>query len=471
MRELLLGFDLTRKQRGLEVALRDAVRAGRLKPGDALPSTRMLAVDLGVARATVVAAYDQLVAEGYLVSRRGALTRVAPGQWATDQPTVAPVRRAYRFDLIPGEPDASRFPRAAWLRCSRAVMGNAPNELFGYGDPAGLVELREVLANHLNRTRNTAATAESTIVVPGVASGLAQVARMLHRHGTNAIAVEEPGFPFHHPILRREGLEPVPIPVDAEGINLDALTASGVTAVLVTPAHQYPFGIVMSSRRRTGLAGWARQNGAWIIEDDYDGEFRYDRQPLGALHGIAPDRVVYLGTTSKTLGPGLRIGWIVLPPELRAPMTDQRGRDSDVSHLTQATLARFIAQGDLDRHVRRLRSLYRARRDQLLDTLSTAIDRPDIRGVAAGLHLTIVLPEHIDEANLVRQARDDHCVALWGLRQHYLTDNAVGGLVLGYSRTPSDFQQSVTDLADILRQHRSRLSGTEPSTRGRGVLR
>jgi GntR family transcriptional regulator / MocR family aminotransferase len=454
MRDLLLGLDLTRKQRGLEVALRDAVRAGRLKAGDALPSSRVLAVDLGVARATVVAAYDQLVAEGYLVTKPGALTRVAPGHWATDQPTAKPARPDYRFDLIPGEPDASRFPRVAWLRCTRAVLASAPNELFGYGDPAGLVELRDVLASHLNRTRNTAATAESTIVVPGTASGLAQVARMLHRHGTDAIAVEEPGFPFHHPILRREGLELVPVPVDAEGIDLHALAATGVAAVLVTPAHQYPFGTVMSSHRRTGLADWARQHRAWIVEDDYDGEFRYDRQPLGALHGIAPDRVVYLGTTSKTLGPALRIGWIVLPPELRAPMTEQRGRDSDVSHLTQATLARFIAEGDLDRHVRRLRSLYRTRRDQLIDTLNTAIDHPDIRGVAAGLHLTIVLPERVDEATVVRQARDDHRLALWGLRQHYLTDNAVDGLVLGYSRTPTDFQQSISHLADVLHQHR-----------------
>jgi GntR family transcriptional regulator / MocR family aminotransferase len=347
MRDLLLGLDLTRKQRGLEVALRNAVRTGRLKPGDALPSSRVLAVDLGVARATVVAAYDQLVAEGYIVSRPGAVARVAPGQWTTDHPTVTAARPDYRLDLIPGEPDASRFPRAAWLRCTRAVLSSASNELFGYGDPAGLGELREVLANHLNRTRNTAATAESTIVVPGIASGLAQVARMLHRHGTNAIAVEEPGFPFHHPILRREGLELVPVPVDAEGIDLDALAATGVNAVLVTPAHQYPFGTVMSSPRRTGLAAWAREHRAWIIEDDYDGEFRYDRQPLGALHGIAPDRVVYLGTTSKTLGPGLRVGWIVGPPELRALLAEQRGRDSDVSHLTQATLARFVAQGDL----------------------------------------------------------------------------------------------------------------------------
>jgi GntR family transcriptional regulator / MocR family aminotransferase len=453
MRDLLLGLDLAHKQRGLEVALRDAVREGRLKPGDALPSSRVLAADLGVGRATVVAAYDQLIAEGYLMSRPGALTRVAPGQWATDQPTAVRVQPDYRFDLIPGEPDVSQFPRAAWLRCTRAVLASAPNELLGYGDHAGLVELRDVLANHLNRTRNAAATAESTIVVPGTSSGLAQVARMLHRHGANAIAIEEPGFPFHHPILRREGLELIPVPVDAEGIDLQALAATGVTAALVTPAHQYPFGTVMSAQRRTGLVGWARQNRAWIVEDDYDGEFRYDRQPLGALHGIAPDRVVYLGTTSKTLGPGLRVGWIVLPPELRGPMTDQRGRDSEVSHLTQATLARFIAQGDLDRHVRRLRSLYRTRRDQLIDTLNTAIDYPDIRGVAAGLHLTIVLPEHIDEGTVVRQARDEHRLALWGLRQHYLTDNTVGGVVLGYSRTPTDFRQSLIHLADVLRQH------------------
>lgn len=452
MRDLLLGLDLTRKRRGLEVALRTAIRAGRLRPGDALPSSRALAADLDIARSTVVTAYDQLVAEGYLVSRRGALTRVAAGPWTAEQPVAEPTRPDYRLDLIPGEPDASRFPRAAWLRCTRAVLASAPDNLLGYGNPAGLGELRSELATYLNRTRNTAATAESTIVVPGTASGLAQVARLLHRQGADAIAVEEPGFPFHHPILRREGLQLVPVPVDAEGIDLDALAATRLTAVLVTPAHQYPLGTVMSSQRRTNLASWARRHQAWIIEDDYDGEFRYDRQPLGALQGIAPDRVVYLGTTSKTLGAGLRISWVVLPPELRAPMAEQRGRDCDVSQLTQATLACFIAQGDLDRHVRRVRSLYRERRNQLLDALRTVIDQPEVRGVAAGLHLTLVLPEGLAETTVVRQALQEHRLALWGLRQHYLTSTAVDGLVLGYSRTPTDFQDSTTRLARTLHQ-------------------
>jgi GntR family transcriptional regulator/MocR family aminotransferase len=212
----------------------------------------------------------------------------------------------------------------------------------------------------------------------------------------------------------------------------------------------------MSSGRRTSLVKWARERDAWIIEDDYDGEFRYDRRPVGALQGIAPDRVVYLGTSSKTLGAGLRIGWLVLPPALRALIVEQRGRDADVSQLDQAVLARFIAGGDLDRHVRRLRATYRARRDRLLETLRSAIDHPDIQGVSAGLHLTVVLPVHVDEHDIVERALHDHRLALWGLRQHYRASDPAHGLVLGFSRTPTDFEDSLTRLAETLAATRSR---------------
>ncbi len=317
MRDLLIDIDRTRKQRSLEAGLRAAIRAGRLKPGEAVPSSRGLAADLELARATVVAAYDQLVAEGYLAARQGAPTCVAVGPWIVEQDVGEPSRPDFRLDLIPGEPDSGRFPRAAWLRCTREVLATAPNDLLGYGDPSGLGELRAAIASYLNRTRNAVVTADSTIVVPGAGSGLGQLARLLHRHGATTIAVEEPGFPFHHAILQREGLRLVPVPVNDEGIDIDVLAATASTAVVVTPAHQYPLGTVMSPERRTSLVSWARERDAWIIEDDYDGEFRYDRHPVGALQGLAPDRVVYLGTTSKTLGAGLRVGWLVLPPGLR----------------------------------------------------------------------------------------------------------------------------------------------------------
>src|SRR3954447_23260577 len=343
MRDLLLDIDPTRKQRSLEAGLRAAIRAGRLEPGEAVPSSRGLAADLEVSRATVVAAYDQLVAEGYLASRPGALTRVAAGPWSVEHPVVQSLRPDFRLDLIPGEPDSGRFPRAAWLRCTREVLATAPNDLLGYGDPSGLGDLRAAIASYLNRTRNTAATADATIVVPGAGSGLGQVARLLHRRGATEIVVEEPGFPFHHAILQREGLRLTPVPVDDEGIDVEALAATASRVVVVPPAHQYPLGNVMSPARRASLVAWARDRDAWIIEDDYDGEFRYDRHPVGSLQGFAPDRVVYLGTTSKTLGAGRRLGWLVVPPALRAPIVEQRGRDSDVSHLIQATLAQFIA--------------------------------------------------------------------------------------------------------------------------------
>ncbi|MCU1364904.1 MAG: GntR family transcriptional regulator, partial [Ilumatobacteraceae bacterium] len=183
MRDLLLDIDRTHKQRSLEAGLRDAIRTGRLEPGDAVPSTRGLAADLQLARATVAAAYAQLVAEGYLAVRQGAPTRVAPGPWTVEHPVREPSRPDYLIDLIPGEPDAARFPRAAWLRCTREVLATAPYELLGYGDPSGLGELRAAIASYLNRTRNAAATAESTTVVPGAGSGLAQLARLLHRQG------------------------------------------------------------------------------------------------------------------------------------------------------------------------------------------------------------------------------------------------------------------------------------------------
>ena len=210
----------------------------------------------------MVAAYGQLVAEGYLVSRPGSFTRLAAGPWAPEEPPSPTAWPDYRLDLIPGEPDASYFPRAAWLRCTRSVLTAAPHSVFGYGDPAGLVTLRVELAAYLIRTRHTVAAASSVVVVPGTASGLAQIARLFRRHGTRVLAVEDPGFPFHQPILRREGLELVPVPVDAEGIDVDALGATDASAVLVTPAHQYPMGIVMSSQRRASLVSWPRATGA-----------------------------------------------------------------------------------------------------------------------------------------------------------------------------------------------------------------
>ena len=456
MRDLLLDLDLTtNKQRGLEAALRDAIRSGRLSPGDALPSSRALAADLGLARSTVAAACDQLASEGYLLTRQGAPTRVATGHWIPEPPAAGQKQRDYRIDLIPGEPDASQFPRSAWLRSTRDVLATAPADLFAYGAPSGLAELRTELASYLRRARNLAVNAEAVVVVPGAASGLAQLARALRARGTTTIAVEDPGFPFHHAILRREGLHLAPVPVDNEGLGTDRLAATAATAVLVTPAHQYPLGVVMSRERRASLATWARRRNAWIIEDDYDAEFRYDRHPIGALQGIVADRVVYLGTSSKTLGAGLRIAWLVLPPEIHETMTEQRGRDSDVSQLTQATLAHFIARGDLDRHIRRMRNRYRARRDALITALHTASGHPDIRGVSAGLHLTVALASKTHEEALVREALAQHNLALWGLHQHYQTQPGAHGLVLGFSHTATDFTTSLTSLAEILRAHRN----------------
>ncbi|MGD9752724.1 MAG: PLP-dependent aminotransferase family protein, partial [Acidimicrobiia bacterium] len=286
------------------------------------------------------------------------------------------------------------------------MLAAGGDDLFGYGDPLGLPALRHELRAYLARARGIDADPDRIAIVPGVSAGLAELARLLHDNGLNTLAVEEPGFPFQHDVLRRNGLQVTPVPVDAEGIDVAVLARGTARAVLVTPAHQYPSGVVMSATRRTQLATWATHSNSWIIEDDYDSEFRYDRQPLGALAGLVPDRVIYAGTTSKTLGGGLRLAWLVLPAELIGPFIERRGRDCAVAQFLQATLATFIADGQLDRHVRTMRTRYRRRRDELLDTLQTLPAELEISGVAAGLHLTATFPATLTERDVLRAAAE-----------------------------------------------------------------
>ncbi len=452
MSDVLLGVDLTRKQRGVEQALRDAIQQGRLRPGDVLPSTRQLAADLGISRSSAVAAYEQLASEGYLAAQPRGRTRVADGAWHHPR-EASPARPAppYRLDLIPGEPDRSSFPRAGWARCTRDVLRRSSDDLFGYGDPLGLHPLRSTLSAYLSRTRGVTAPAERIVIVPGVAAGLAQLARLLRDLGISELAVEDPGFPFQHDLLRRHGLRLLPVPVDGEGIDVAALPRRGPLTVIVTPAHQYPLGVVLSGERRAALTAWARTTGSWIIEDDYDGEFRYDRHPVGSLQGLAPDRVIYAGTASKTLAAGLRLAWLAVPDGLLAPLVELRGRDSDVSQLQQATLAAFISGGHLDRHVRAMRVRYRTRRDQLLEVLAGAEVGLDLTGISAGLHVTARLHRGRREADIVAAALDCS-LALWGLRQHYQAGEPVDGFVLGFGRTaPNEFATALPLLRRALR--------------------
>ncbi|MFI5861557.1 MocR-like pyridoxine biosynthesis transcription factor PdxR [Streptomyces sp. NPDC051546] len=402
---------------GLTEALREAARSGRLAPGTRLPSSRTLAADLGIARNTVAEAYAELVAEGWLTARRGSGTRVAErarigagtGGGARRSAAAVSVRRPVRaqtsYSLKPGSPDLGGFPRAAWLAAARRALTEAPNEAFGYADPRGRVELREVLAGYLARARGVYADPEHIVLCAGFGQGLLLLSRMLRARRIREIAVEGYGLDVHRELLTGAGLRTRPLAVDGAGARTTELAGSGAGAVLLTPAHQFPTGAALTPGRRAAAVDWARSTGALILEDDYDGEFRYDRQPVGALQGLDPDRVVYLGTASKSLAPGLRMGWMVLPGPLMEEVLAVKGRtDWNSSALDQLTLAEFIRSGAYDRHVREMRLRYRRRRDELVAAVG---DRAAVSGIAAGLHAVLDLGPGGERAALRSAAWQD----------------------------------------------------------------
>jgi GntR family transcriptional regulator/MocR family aminotransferase len=413
----------------LEQALRDAVRTGRLGPGTRLPSSRALAADLGLARNTVAEVYSQLVAEGWLTARTGSGTSVAerhaadPGPGALARPQSA----APRYDLRPGVPDLSAFPAGAWLAAARRVLAAAPRQLLDYPDPRGLPQLRTALAGYLARARGVAADPGHIVICAGFAHGLAVTCAALRSAGAATLAVEAYGHQRHRDLVQAQRLRLRPLPVDAIGAVIGA--ADGADAALLTPAHQFPLGVTLHPRRRREAARW----GGTVIEDDYDGEFRYDRQPVGALQALAPDRVIYAGTASKSLVPALRLGWLVVPPRLLDPVTAQL--TAGPSGLDQLTLAEFIDSGGYDRQIRRTRLAYRRRRDRLAAALGRG--GRHVTGIAAGLQAVLELPGPDRERRLVTRAAE-HGLALEGLE----TFRAPGvspdraGLVIGYARPP-----------------------------------
>ncbi|MFD0533883.1 PLP-dependent aminotransferase family protein [Actinomadura luteofluorescens] len=432
--DLHLDVDPSRGRRaGLERALREAVRSRRLAPGDAVPSTRALAAELGLARGTVSAAYDQLAAEGYLTAVPGGRTRVAAAPAPEPAPAEPAAAEAPAHDLLPGRPDLSTFPSTAWLRSTRRVLASAPPDVHALGDPRGRRELREALAGYLGRARGVHADPARIVVTSGYAQSLGLLAAVLRDLGTESIAMEEPGHPFHRAIVRRAGLAVVPLPVDERGARPDRLGRAG--AAVLTPAHQYPTGATLRPDRRRAFAAWARDTGATIVEDDYDGEFRYDRQPVGALQGTAPDHVVYGGTTSKTLAPALRLAWLVLPAHLVEPFAEaKRLADAHTPSLAQLVLADLIGTHAFDRHVRAARLRYRRRRDLLVETLRDRAPRVRVLGVAAGLHALALLPDGGQgEGEAMRRAAF-HDLALMPLHDHWQDPGErPQGLVVGYS--------------------------------------
>ncbi|MEJ7824631.1 MAG: PLP-dependent aminotransferase family protein [Solirubrobacteraceae bacterium] len=444
-------------RRRLEHELREGVRAGRLLPGATLPSTRALAAQLGVSRGMVVEAYAQLVAEGYLRARQGAATTVAPraraGVAAASPASTARPAAPVVYDFRYGTPDLSSFPRAAWQACGARVLRALPDARLSYGDPRGAIELREALAAYLGRARGVVAHPDRIVITGGTRLGLSLVWHVLRAAGAERVAVEDPGWTTQQATARDAGLDPVPVTVDREGMTVGALATLGVDAAVVTPAHQCPTGALLAPGRRTALLEWARVGDRVVVEDDYDAEYRYDRDPVGALQGMAPDHVIYAGSASKTLAPALGIGWLVLPTPLAHAAGARRAvADRAESLLTQLTLADLVARGDLDRHLRRMRRRYRARRDALVAAVAAELPGAHVAGIAAGLHAVVRMAPGVDEARTVRVAAE-RGIALDGLAAFRQGEaSADPALVLGYANmTEQAITRGVAELARAIR--------------------
>ena len=452
--ELLLALDRGngRLSAQLERELREAVRSGRLKPRTQLPSTRALAAEVGVSRGLVVAAYAQLGAEGYLQLRRNAPPLVADAIGALDRPRTLAADPYWRYNLRPDLPDFGAFPRDEWLTSYRAALKAAPDRELAYGDVRGVAALRETLASYLGRARGVVGDGEHTFVCGGFAQAIGLLGGVLARGGRRRVAVEDPGHLVIRELVARSGVEPVPIPVDNEGIDVDALERAAPDAVLVTPAHQFPTGVVLSPARRARLLAWAENADAIVIEDDYDAEFRYDRPPVGALQGLAPARVVYCGSASKTLAPTLRLGWIVAPPRLVRELVDQVLYTAIAPpRLEQLAFGDFLERGELDRHLRRMRLRYRRRRDELVQSLARELPEVEVRGVAAGLYVAAVLPPGTDERRVLDEARG-RGVGVYGVSEHCARVRREPTLLLGYAiSSEPTIRAGIRTLAEAVR--------------------
>ena len=435
----------------VQQALRQAIRDRRLRPGTAVPSTRTLADDLGVSRGVIVEAYEQLIAEGYLTATPGSATRVTALVRATAQPRVEPQQEAFAFDFRPGQPDLRCFPHEAWQRSSRQVLGALRVRHLAYGDSRGAAELRSALAEYLTRTRGVAGSPDQLLVCTGCAQGLSIAARVLQKQGVRRIALEDPGHPGIRRVINEAGLATIAVPVDDDGLDVDALERTRAQAVVVSPAHQNPTGSVLTPSRRQQLLAWAARRSGVIVEDDYDSEYRYDRTAIGALQGLAPERIIYVGTASKVLAPGLRLGWMVVGgPSLARAVDVKRDLDNGSPILEQLTYAHFVRSGELDRHVRRTRRSYRSRRDALLQALARHCPDWGVRGAAAGLHLVAQPPPRWQIARIVERA------AAASVRVYPLSDYASRGasrhgLVLGYAGlTETEIAEAVRRIGHAL---------------------
>ncbi|MFJ2773491.1 PLP-dependent aminotransferase family protein [Streptomyces sp. NPDC087300] len=460
--------------------IRSAIADGHLPTGSRLPATRALADELRVSRGVVTEAYRRLTEDGHVAGRGrgGTVVLAAPSRTASTGQRSKPsdstsrtstlssglfttppddlgvfdaIRAApARIDLSPGLPDLSAFPRAAWLRAERAVLAGLAPADFGYGDPRGAPALRGAVARWLSRSRGIVADPADVLIVNGTAQALRLLVDVLRADGISRVAVEEPGS-----LGVRQHLRPLatpPVPVDAQGIRVDALRATGARAVLLTPAHQFPTGVVLGGERRRELMDWAREGGL-VIEDDYDAEHRYDRPAVPALHALLPEHVCYAGSVSKLLAPALRLGWLLAPPAYRAALTDaKRLVDLGNAALPQLVLAHLMESGDLERHLRLIRKHHRRRRDAMIEAIGRHLPGARAHGAAAGLHLTITFDAATYQASdkALAAAALTHGVKVHPLSWHTQLPHAPG-LVLGYAATgAAEIEEGVRVLGRLM---------------------
>ncbi len=437
-------------RKALRRTLVESITSGALRPGVSLPASRLLAPQLGVSRGVVSDAYQQLAAEGYLILRSRVTPVVAPLAAATSPSRSGSARRPVLYDMTPTSPDASLFPLRRWLAAYDQAVRRAPAAALDYRPPQGEESLRSALADRLGRTRGVVAEPSNIVIVQGTAQAMDLLMRVMRGRNFARIGVEDPSHATQHQRIRAHALELVAHPVDRHGVVIDAMDCD---AVLVTPAHQFPTGVVLSDARRRQLVEWAAFRDALIIEDDYDAEFRYDREPVRAIQGLAPDRVAYVGTVSKTLAPALRLGWIVAPGSwIDELATTKRLADDFTPALDQLALQLFFKSGEYDRHLRRARAVYAVRRSRLVTTLGERLPELAVEGIAAGVHLVLPLPAGADDKAIASEARDA------GVVFQTLSDFSIRsrrpGLVIGYGRLhESAIDGAVDAIRSVVARH------------------
>jgi GntR family transcriptional regulator / MocR family aminotransferase len=461
--ELLLEFDARRGRlrMTLREALRSAIQEGRLPARTALPASRRLATDLGVSRGVVSDAYDQLACEGYLeVKPRAApvVASVAAGTPAAPEPSAP----RWRFDFTETTPEVALFPRRAWSRAVHRALAGAPDTALDYGDHRGRVELRTALSGYLARVRGVRADPGRIIITQGFTQALDLLCHVLAASGRAAVAMETPSHPGLWATVRQSGLTLVGCPVDEEGLRPTELPGLGADAVVVTPAHQFPTGAVMAPGRRQALIRWAVAYRGLVIEDDYDAEFRYDRTPAGAVQGLDPERVAHVGTASKAMAPGVRLGWISAPAELVSDLLARKSAaDSGSPAIDQLALAGLLSSGEYERHVVRARHAYRRRRDLLVRALTANLPGLHIRGAAAGMQLLLPLADGTDDVSLA-EAAAARGINISPLSRFHLAESPERGLLAGFGRLPEHKIRPAADALSALLSQAGAAAGRRP---------